>query len=82
MTSFAPLLSVSNRESRTIVCLPNMLSSGTLCSSLPGRKLNDILESDCAILVFRLKSYLRRESSILMLLSSGTLEKLHITNVA
>jgi hypothetical protein len=59
-----------------------VLSSGTLCSSLPGRKLNGILENDCALLVFRLKSYLTREHSILMLLSSGTLEKLCIVNVA
>jgi hypothetical protein len=82
VTSFAPLLSVSNRESRTIICLPDIPSSGTLCSSLPGRQLNGTLERDCAVLVFLLKSYLTREHSILMLLSSGNLQKLCIINVA
>jgi hypothetical protein len=60
MTSFTPLFSVTNSDSRTIVCLPNMPSNVTFSSSPPDRQLNGILESDWAVLVFRLKSYLTR----------------------
>jgi hypothetical protein len=80
MTSFTPLFSATNSNSRTIVCLPNMPSNVTFSSSPPDRQLNGILESDCAVLVFRLKSYLTCEHSVLMLLPSGAFEKLCIIN--
>jgi len=54
---------------------------GTISSNPPGRQLNSVLESDCAVLVFRLKSYLTRQHFILVL-SSGILEKLCIINAA